>query len=85
MSHIITQVASLVTNSEKNPTKWDPRGMIGTYSGYLKTMVTNPSGQGLARDQADKFVYYRGIWDPPETNISAKVMEQNVFNGHHAW
>ena len=59
--------------------------MIDTYSGYLKTMVTNPSGQGLARDQADKSVYNRGHLGPPEINILAKVMEQNVFNGHHAW
>ena len=65
----ITQVASLVTNSEKNPTKWDPRGMIDTYSGYLKTMVTNPSGQGLARDQADKLVYKMGIWDPQRSTF----------------
>ena len=47
-SNDISQVAWVVTNSDKNLTKRDPHGMIDTYGGYLKTMVTKSGRQGMA-------------------------------------
>ena len=43
-----TRVAPLVSSSQKNLTKPDPHGMIDTYGGYLKIMVTKSSRQGMA-------------------------------------
>ena len=63
-------MASLVTNSEKNPTKWDPGGMIDTYSGYLKTTVPKSRRQGGARDQADKFLVNRATGTPTDQLFS---------------
>ncbi len=46
--HGPSQVAPVVTSRKKNPTKRDPNGMIDTYGGYLKTMVTKSGRQGMA-------------------------------------
>ena len=48
-------------------------------------MVSNSDRQPLARNQADKVpaeLHHLGL---PGSNISAKVIEQNVFNGDYAW
>ena len=45
-----------VPSKQKTLTKWDPHGMIDTYGGYLKTIVSKSRRQGGARDQADKFM-----------------------------
>ena len=53
---VIAQVAPGVPSKQKTLTKWDPHGMIDTYGGYLKTIVSKSKRQGGARDQADKFM-----------------------------
>ena len=48
LSIVFAQVAPLVSSSQKTPTKRDPHGMIDTYGGYLKTIVTKSGRQGMA-------------------------------------
>ena len=82
---IRSQVARSVNRFQKMLHRWDPLGIITTYQEYQKTMVSNSDRQPLARNQADKVpaeLHHLGL---PGSNISAKVIEQNVFNGDCAW
>ena len=47
-AHSSSQVARGVTSRQKTLTKRDPHGMIDTYGGYLKIMVTKSGRQGMA-------------------------------------
>ena len=69
----VPQVARVVPSSDKTPRKRDPPGMIGTYSGYLKTTVPKSSRQGWARDQADKFLVNWAIRDPQGSTSQPKL------------
>ena len=49
--------------------------MLDPYVDYPKTIVPNPSHQGGAQNQADKFLSNRDIWDPQKSTFQA-----NLFN-----
>ena len=69
----LSQVAWVVPSRDETLRKGDPPGMIGTYSGYLKTTVPKSSRQGWARDQGDKFLVNWAIWDPQRLTSQPKL------------
>ena len=50
------QVALVVTNKNKMHKPRDPNGVVTTYGEYQKTTIPKSDFQGLARNQADKFL-----------------------------